>query len=298
MEKISDYGKNVLRETLFLLDDVCKKLNIKFYLSHGTLLGAVKYKGFIPWEDDLDVMMSRKDYSRLKDYILSHPNEEYGIGFAECGYFSPDFFGKFFNKKYLCLEEGCLLTHPWADIYILSPVREKELKNYCGKLKWGISITGLANRKVRYTDWYDSDLKIWFYNNFHRKSVLPKKYAEKYFYRILTEYENKNADSYLLMSPGVFYMIDEKLYKKEWFLGEDKTVEFEGREFLAPCMYDTILKTGYGDYMNTLPPENEQKPKHGTLFLNDGEHFVCSYAYPEEIGFCKNKKVQIKKYLL
>ena len=61
-------------DILIYLDKVCKKNNIKYYLSSGTLLGAVKYKGFIPWDDDIDVILMRDEYLRLMD-ILKNNNE-------------------------------------------------------------------------------------------------------------------------------------------------------------------------------------------------------------------------------
>jgi len=279
MIKLGSYGRKVLLETLLLFDDVCKKLNIKYYLSHGTLLGAVKYKGFIPWEDDLDIMIHREDFNKLKDYFLKNPNEEWSLGGAECGFFSMDFFCKFFNKKYICLEEGRLLTNVWVDIYILSEVKKEKINSYCGELKFVLALESLPHKKVKYSDWYDSELKIWFYHNFEQKKIGSKRLADKYLYKVLTKYKN-NFDAYLLMSPGVFHMIDEKLYDVDFFKGQDETVEFEGHKFLAPSGYDDLLKKTYGDYMNTLPPDGEQVPKHGTVFLKENEPFVCVYKFP------------------
>ncbi|MBQ0106031.1 MAG: LicD family protein [Armatimonadetes bacterium] len=278
MDRLDDYSRGIMTETLLMLKNICGKLGIEFYLSHGTLLGAVKYKGFIPWEDDVDVMMFRRDYDILKDYILSHPNEDFGIGAAECGYFSLDFFGKFFNKKHLCLEEGRLLTHPWADIYIISPLCRKEMKKYFAELKFCINLCQLTRKKVKYTEWYDTKSKEWFYYNFHRKTFGNREKADRFFRKYLTKYENR-ADSYLLMSPGVFRMADEKLFEADMFLGEKEEVIFEGETFYAPKEYDRILKTTYGDYMNTLPPEKDRVFKHGVKYLKEGENFVSSYSY-------------------
>lgn len=278
MVALDSYGRGVLLDTLLLFDEVCKKLNIKYYLSHGTLLGSIKYKGFIPWEDDLDIMMYRKDFNILKNYFLKNPNEKWCLGGGECGFFSMDFFCKFFNKKYYCLEEGRLLTHSWVDIYILSEVKKEKMNSYCKELKFVLALASLANKKVKYEDWYDSDIKIWFYYNFHQKQIGSKKLSDKHLYKVLTKYV-KDFNGYFLMSPGVFHIIDEKLYDADWFNGEDVTVEFEGHKFLAPSGYDDILKKTYGDYMNTLPPESEQKPKHGTIFLRENEYVVATYKY-------------------
>ena len=276
MIEISSYAKEILKETLFRFADICEKLNIKFYLSHGTLLGAVKYKGFIPWEDDLDIMIYREDFEKLRKYSREN-SEDWYIAGGECDFFPDDFFAKFYYKKYNCLEESRLLCHSWVDIYILSPVVKKELNSYLKKIKIAVALCSLSHKKVKYDDWYDSDLKVWFYYHFHQKEIISKKRTDKYLYKVLTKY--KQGDAYLLMSPGVFHMTEEKLYNKDFFDGEDKIVEFEGRKFLAPSGYDEILKTGYGDYMNTLPPEKERVPKHKVIFLKEREQFVCSYKF-------------------
>ena len=52
-------------EVLLAIDKVCKEHNLKYYIAYGTLLGAVRYKGFIPWDDDVDLFMPRNDYERL-----------------------------------------------------------------------------------------------------------------------------------------------------------------------------------------------------------------------------------------
>ena len=57
--------KSVELEILSMFDEFCKKNSIKYFISNGTLLGAVKYKGFIPWDDDVDLLIPREDYNRL-----------------------------------------------------------------------------------------------------------------------------------------------------------------------------------------------------------------------------------------
>ena len=61
-------------DILIYFDKVCKENNIKYYLSSGTLLGAVKYKGFIPWDDDIDVILMRDEYLKLMD-VLKNDND-------------------------------------------------------------------------------------------------------------------------------------------------------------------------------------------------------------------------------
>ena len=59
-------------DTFLRLDEICRSLNIHYYMAFGTLIGVVRHKGFIPWDDDIDVMMLRKDYEILKTCILEY----------------------------------------------------------------------------------------------------------------------------------------------------------------------------------------------------------------------------------
>lgn len=77
IEKIEEI-QNVLFDTLCYFDDFCRKNKIRYFISNGTLLGAAKYKGFIPWDDDADVMLPRKDYDRLVS-LKEINNEKYRL---------------------------------------------------------------------------------------------------------------------------------------------------------------------------------------------------------------------------
>ena len=66
-----------LFDMLCYFDEICKKLNIEYRLDSGSVLGAVRHEGFIPWDDDLDVVISKKDEKKLCDYLISNPNSQY-----------------------------------------------------------------------------------------------------------------------------------------------------------------------------------------------------------------------------
>lgn len=64
-------------DMLLYLDEVCNKLGIQYYLDGGSCLGAVRHGGFIPWDDDMDVVVDEKDYKRLCDYLIDYPHPRY-----------------------------------------------------------------------------------------------------------------------------------------------------------------------------------------------------------------------------
>ena len=70
MRKLSlDEYRDVVRDVLFRIDDICRENGLTYYLHAGTLLGAVRHKGYIPWGDDVDIAMYRPDYDRLAQII-------------------------------------------------------------------------------------------------------------------------------------------------------------------------------------------------------------------------------------
>lgn len=66
-----------LLDMLLYFDSVCKEIGITYYIDGGTCLGAVRHKGFVPWDDDLDVVIDQKDYPKLCEYMISHPHPQY-----------------------------------------------------------------------------------------------------------------------------------------------------------------------------------------------------------------------------
>ena len=79
MEEIQSVSLEILKK----LADICEELGLKYSLAWGTLIGAVRHHGYIPWDDDVDIHMPRPDYERLKDYFKSHSGQtpqEYRAG--------------------------------------------------------------------------------------------------------------------------------------------------------------------------------------------------------------------------
>ena len=90
-------------EVLLAIDKVCKEHNLKYYIAYGTLLGAVRYKGFIPWDDDLDVIMLRCDYRRFLQVAPGELGERYFLQ-AEFSEHWPMFFSKLRKNNTACME--------------------------------------------------------------------------------------------------------------------------------------------------------------------------------------------------
>lgn len=237
---------------------ICKTNDIRYCLSNGTLLGAVKYGGFIPWDDDVDVFVHRDDYKRL----------------MECYQDTGEY--KLFSLE-RC-EEYCF---PFAKLCDMTTVKYED--GYINKVKLGLCIDIFPLDKWRFP--YRKAIKQL---KFERKLIVNLQYSNGNYGRgrniITTIVRNvliffsklKGARNICLKmqqiaekSNGcnescgcVVWPIygEREIVPKEVF---DATVEveFEGEKFPAPEGYDVYLRSLYGDYEND-PPVERQKTHH------------------------------------
>ena len=228
-------------DLLKYFDKICQEHNIKYWLSSGTCLGAIRHSGFIPWDDDLDVEMLREDYLKLEKvfketdlYVLqTYKNDPY--------YVVP--FAKLRNKKTRIVEHGQDFRYKYKGIYIDVFVLEKspqKIVEFYNKIAWKLLVFGAKPTLGRFG-------KCIF---FVGKSL---------FYKIvsITRFlfgNKKNAQLHHTYGSGFSW----NHRKKEWIFPLAKA-SFEGGEFPVPCDCDSYLKTMYKNYME-LPDLSKIKP--------------------------------------
>lgn len=257
-----DYKECSLREAqtrmlemLCEIDRICRKHNIKYWLDAGTLLGAIRHNGFIPWDDDIDIGMIRSDYINFKKIVENELSE-----------------------KYFC-------QSPLTDKYSEAPwIKIRDNNSYIGE-KESKSHSGLFIDVLPYDDYNDYNIskKKPIYNiiNLKWKSELPYKDGVKniprnialMFLRIIFK-----ILPYKMFIKKAFYIADEaKDMGSEYIdygiegpwnmkiLREDvfplKTYKFEDYEFMVPNKYKNVLKSLYGDW-SILPPKDKRIPTH------------------------------------
>lgn len=248
-------------EMLDELVRICDKYHLTYYLVGGTLLGAIRHKGFIPWDDDIDVSMPRDDYNKLLEIAQREIQPPY---FFEAWQLDPNspYFHMRIRKLNTAYENwrnqrfGLKCTGIWIDIFPLDAQRSTRDPILCLD-----SILLKLISKTLY-GYNDSDpkspigkVKSWI---MHRKSF---DWYRQQRDKIIRRHEGQ--DTPYIKEPTItkgLFSFCRTMYKKEWF-EPSATAEFEGKQYRIPGNADAMLRNFYGDYMK-LPPESQRKQQH------------------------------------
>lgn len=233
------------------IHEVCQKIGVKYFLAYGSLIGAVRHKGFIPWDDDMDICMLREDYEKLQDYLIANPDERYEVMSYKnnLNYVYP--FMKVQDNQTYLLEEDVRIDSNmgiYVDIFPVDGyeddsvfkdkmtrlIKKRQLSCYTFK---GITNTkSLLNSLIRYIS-----VIIFYFTN-----------TNKYIRGIDDLAQSRKVDDYELVDYLIYKDMNKPVWKREW-LKQTITGVFEGKEFMIPKNYHEILTSDYGDYTQ-LPP--------------------------------------------
>ena len=255
-------------EILKFLDELCRKHKFRYFLMYGSLIGAVRNKGIIPWDDDVDFMMPRKDYDQLISYCREHGDDIKPFVLFEnsLNINYPHPIARMSDSRYrLDFEnEKDYGLGLFVDIYPLDGAGNniKGAHKLVHKSYRNASLCFLTSRKKFGVDNTKSKMKmalkvpayLWA-NAFGNAHYIKK--ANK-----LCSTFGYDESAYVtgVAQPGPEKNGENKnIYKKEWFIPVE--AEFEDGKFFIPIGYDKILKMGYGDYM-TPPSEVDRKTHH------------------------------------
>lgn len=268
---------------LLLLDEVervCKELNIHYYLIGGTLLGAVRHGGFIPWDVDIDIAMVRADYEAFKAYYANKESDQFFYqdystekNFAECHAILrlKNTYVKLKNsenQRYPLQHNGIYLDIFPLDYAPNDPQKQKKQQNRIRFLS-----AMLQAKKCRD---YGAGAFRYFVKKVLSVFLLPVSFCslQKMVHREMQRYNNGECE--YLVSMASHYSYTKQLMPAGYY-GEPKKVLYEGKECSAPAMTHEYLTQLYGDYMK-LPPESERYFEINGLESVD----YGSYYSPEE----------------
>ena len=253
--------KEIQQESLKILifvDKLCNKLNLNYCIMFGTLIGAIRHNGFIPWDDDIDIVMPRKDYLILQNYFMEHKEELKPLEFfsKDTREKYPYMIGRVCNTNFIMkseIEEDYGMG-TFIDIYPMDGAGNGKNTFYYRKSKLLSSMYYMKSR----TRFIPSEK--WYLN-------IPKRIIFSFVKLFSFEYLRKELESLVYKfdydkSIYVAHMdccTDGIFLKKDF----DETIyhDFEGYQVRIPKNYDSILRNLYGNYME-LPPEEKRIGHH------------------------------------
>lgn len=253
----------VLLDMLIEFDKVCKKYKLTYFLDGGSLIGALRHKGFIPWDDDFDVVMPRKDY----DIFVTLAKEFQYPYFLQTPYTDPEYFyspARIRNSNTTALVETFAyqkFNHGiWFSIFPLDNWK-KEAEQEFNVIK---SLIIENSTYMRMTNPHLSDKDKERVKKYSGRDPMET-YEEiqrlaQQFNGVQTEYVTATVSAVLPYSKKMWYAEDFTSFL---------TAEFEGFEVPIPIGYDRILKTVFGDYMSLPPIEQRGLHHSGTIFDAD-----------------------------
>ena len=248
------------------VDRICRKHHIKYFLGGGTLLGAVRHKGFIPWDDDADVMMLREDYEKflsvLSDELppyITDQNTEAANHFAFTKLRLDDtVLSTEFSARFPGLHNGVFLDVLAQDKTSNKKLSQKIHVKMTAQLRW------LVLNKWRQTP-MDANNRFVSLVGDVIKAILPLSLLEKMQNRMMTRYRKKDTGT-LYDSMG--RNVERGAYPEEW-LSEAVYVDFEDVKLPIPKEWDKYLTYLYGDYMEMIPV-SERHVSHEIVRIDMG----------------------------
>lgn len=276
---VSEKMKKIWQVELDILDNIdtiCKKYDLKYFMVHGSLLGAVRHKGFIPWDDDLDIAMPREDYDRFLDIAKNELKKPLSL---HNFYTEKDiFFGGYtrIRNELTTAIETRELNHEgnqgiWVDI-IPFDICTMDEKKYMSKEKKIRHYQRLFYAKIygnEYSCFMDMNKITWWFYRFISKFIDHDNLAKK-LDASMRMYTNECSED---IAAFTGYHKHRRLSLKDF----EKTtyLTFEGRQVPVPEGYENYLFVVLGkDYLK-YPPIEERKPKHKGIY--DAEHPYTLY---------------------
>ena len=249
--------REIQLELLKMLEEIDKTLrekNIPYFLVGGSVLGSIRHKGFIPWDDDIDIGLYRKDFEKMEKILQNHNFEK--IQYNRIGENSnqSEPIGRIYLKKEM--NEKSIIKV--IDVFPIDNVPENKFLKFIQYFFCQIYHTCIYKKPAKNRG------KLAYYFTKGILKIFPNFLLD--FLQILSKkiiiYWNKKETKEVANIYGIkgFY---KEIMPRE-YIGNPILKEFEGEMFYIPEQWDKYLTHLYGDYMK-LPSEEERKPKHGKI---------------------------------
>ena len=267
----------IKRAQINLLDEfvrICRKYNLKYSLIGGTLLGAIRHNGFIPWDDDIDVGMPRNDYEKFMSLCDVELDDDYAITNWNKDKNSPLPFSKLVIKNTKYIQKMSSTTNANSEIFIdifpFDNIPDRSYKRFLQKIKV-LSLRKIILIKYRYNI-FDKGItqKVKHLPFILLSFVCRKQFLKNALEKQMRKYEKSVTMEMSNMAGSYSY---EKEIAKNGFFENRILHWFETGQYYIPTIYDDYLKQVYGNYMK-LPPISERKGKHKIVKVSLGNYKI------------------------
>lgn len=249
----------VTLDILKKLDALTAELGLSYYMAYGSLIGVVRHQGFIPWDDDLDIMMRRVDYEKFLSYCIEHEEElyPYRLFSNRNNENYPHMIARFCNVEYPVVvnnEIACGMG-VFVDIYPLDGMgNSREVWNKMMRTRQQL----IAGSYYATREKFEVPKKKYRIVDRYLLYLFAKWKGKKYFLDKLEQY--KNCFSWDESRYVGCIVWEPEMFEKEYFEETDR-LPFCDMQVMVPKEYDKLLRTSYGNYME-LPPEEARHPQH------------------------------------
>lgn len=262
----------VLLDAMVQFDSVCKRYAVQYFLGGGTLLGAIRHGGFIPWDDDVDLMMTRENYKKLCDlppgvfgprlFFQTHQTDSGYHGDMAKIRVNNTTYATEFSRRFSQMHQGIFL-----DVF----VHDQTAKSECGR-RLHVFLTTLC-RSMVFHKWEGSPMQYYGKHRFACKIMtifirrMPIRFLENLRERVYRLFSNSGSG---FLYDGTGMHLSHGAFPEKW-LEEAIEVPFEGHMLPVPKEYDKYLQYSYGNYWK-LPSETQRRLHN--IYLLD---FTCGF---------------------
>ena len=256
-------------EILQAVHDACDILGIEYTIAHGTLLGAVRHKGFIPWDDDIDICMLREDYDVFikegKKYLPDNLIIQHCLHETEC----PNLYAKvrdsnttFLHREHLNLN---ICQGIFIDVFPIDRIKKGRVRNWIEHKR----------RSLFYVinECYDAEFLNVLVRPLSRLAgiivhnfIIPVFIGENNRCSYILREDDRRRKGHKNGDDCTFFSIYRNIVGPYSIFKERMLLDFEGKKYWAPKEYGLILSSLYGDYM-TIPPK-EKQIMHKPLYVD------------------------------
>ena len=291
-------------EVLEVIAEICRRYRIPWFLDAGSLMGAVRHKGFIPWDDDLDICMKRKDYNRFLEAAQSELPEHFRLINLHTEPEFDELFSRVVNQTAICFEPEHLKRFhgfPYVvgvDIFPLDYVsaNPEEEQFRCEIMEVMRTFQASIGKETTPEMIEPQLIQIEQMLGIHiDRSGNIKNQINLWVEKLCCLYSEQEAKELVLMPAWIKYRSNK--FKKEYY-DQSVTMEFEGMDCPVPVMYDAVLKEKYGDYMKPVRVWDT----HGYPFYEEQEQIAkerVNFEYPkyrcsQEEAFANRRRMVTK----